>query len=104
MGAEGRNGLVEKEVVLSIARRLRELLQERLGLQVILTRDGDRDLALDERTALANNNKADLFVSIHADASPSRDAKGSSVYFLSYSSSDVEGSVTSARGPDLFIG
>jgi len=98
VGAEGRNGLVEKELVLSIARRLREILQERLGLQVILTRDGDRDLALDERTALANNNKADLFISIHADASPSRDATGSSVYFLSYSSSDSEGAVTSARG------
>ncbi len=98
VGAEGRNGLFEKDLVLSIARRLRELLQERLGLQVILTRDGDRDLALDERTALANNNKADLFISIHADASPSRDATGSSVYFLSYSSGDAEGAVTSARG------
>jgi N-acetylmuramoyl-L-alanine amidase len=98
VGAEGRNGLVEKELVLSLARRLRELLQERLGLQVILTRDGDRDLALDERTALANNNKADLFISIHADASPSRDATGSSVYFLTYSSSEAEGTVTSARG------
>jgi N-acetylmuramoyl-L-alanine amidase len=98
VGAEGKSGLVEKDLVLSIARRLRELLQERLGLQVILTRDGDRDLDLDERTALANNNKADVFISIHADASPSRDAKGSSVYFLSYSSSGGEGSVASARG------
>jgi N-acetylmuramoyl-L-alanine amidase len=97
-GAEGRNGFLEKDLVLSIARRVRELLQERLGLEVILTRDGDRDLALDERTALANKNKADLFISIHADASPSRDATGSSVYFLSYSSSDAEGEVTSARG------
>ena len=76
VGAEGKTGLVEKDLVLSIARRLRELLQDRLGLRVILTRDGDRELALDERTALANNNKADLFISIHADASPSRDAKG----------------------------
>ena len=98
VGAEGRNGLLEKDLVLSLARRVRELLQERLGLQVILTRDGDRNLALDERTALANNSKADLFVSIHADASPSRDATGSSVYFLSYSSGDAEGEVTSARG------
>jgi len=97
-GAEGRTGLLEKDLVLAIARRVRELLQERLGLSVILTRDGDRDLALDERTALANKNKADLFISIHADASPSRDATGSSVYFLSYSSSDAEGEVTSARG------
>ncbi len=97
VGAEGRNGLVEKDLVLSIARQLRELLQERLGIQVILTRDGDRDLALDERAAVANNNKADLFISIHADASPSRDATGSSVYFLSYDSSE-EGTVASARG------
>jgi N-acetylmuramoyl-L-alanine amidase len=95
VGAEGKNGLVEKDLSLAIARQLRELLQERLGVQVVLTRDGDRDLALDERAALANNNKADLFISIHADASPSRDAAGSSVYFLSYSSS--EGEVTSAR-------
>ncbi len=97
-GAEGRAGLLEKDLALSIARRVRDLLQERLGLEVILTRDGDRDLALDERTALANKNKADLFISIHADASPSRDAAGSSVYFLSYSSSGAEGEVTSARG------
>ena len=98
VGAEGRTGLVEKDLVLSIARQLRALLQERLGIQVVLTRDGDRDLALDERAAVANNNKADLFISIHADASPSRDATGSSVYFLSYDSSDAEGTVASARG------
>jgi N-acetylmuramoyl-L-alanine amidase len=98
VGAEGRTGLVEKELVLSIARQLREYLQERLGLQVILTRDGDRDLPLDERAAVANSNKADVFISIHADASPSRYASGSSVYFLSYSSSDSVGAVTSARG------
>ncbi|MGH9320169.1 MAG: N-acetylmuramoyl-L-alanine amidase [Vicinamibacteria bacterium] len=98
VGAEGKDGLIEKDLVLSIARRLRELLQERLGLRVILTRDGDRNLALDERTAVANNNKADLFISIHADASPSRDARGSSVYFLSYSSSDAESAVTPAGG------
>lgn len=97
-GAEGRAGLFEKDLVLAIARQLRELLQERLGLSVILTRDGDRDLALDERAAVANNNKADLFISIHADASPSRDAAGSSVYFLSYHSSDAEGTVASASG------
>jgi N-acetylmuramoyl-L-alanine amidase len=97
-GAEGKSGVFEKDLVLSISRRLREILSERLGLQVILTRDGDAPLELDQRTALANNNKADLFLSIHADASPSRDAAGSSVYFLSYSSSDGEGTLASARG------
>ncbi len=98
IGAEGSGGLIEKNLVLSIARQLRQLLQEQLGLRVILTRDGDRNLSLDERAAIANNNKADLFVSIHADASPRRNARGSSVYFLSYSSSDADSQrVTMAR-------
>lgn len=99
-GAEGGGGLVEKNVVLSIARQLRTLLQQRMGLRVILTRDGDSNIGLDERAAMANNNKADLFISIHADASPRRDARGSSVYFLSYSSSGSGpgGSVAPVRG------
>lgn len=100
IGAEGKGGLVEKDVSLSLARRLRTLLQDRLGLRVVLTRDGDRDLALDDRAAFANNNKADVFISIHADASPSRDARGSSVYFLSYSGSESHpGQVSIARNP-----
>ncbi|HXV60368.1 MAG TPA: N-acetylmuramoyl-L-alanine amidase [Vicinamibacteria bacterium] len=100
IGAEGGGGLIEKNVVLSIARQLRALLQQRLGLHVILTRDGDSNIGLDERAAIANNNKADLFISIHADASPRRDARGSSVYFLSYSSSGSgpSGSVAPVRG------
>ena len=90
LGAEGSGGGIEKNLVLSIARQLRQLLQEQLGLRVILTRDRDRNLSLDERTAIANNNKADLFISIHADASPRPNARGSSVYFLSYSSADAD--------------
>jgi N-acetylmuramoyl-L-alanine amidase len=86
VGATGPGGNEEKSVVLSIARRLQRLLNERLGLRVLLTRDGDRDLSHDERAALANNNKSDLFISIHADASPRSSARGSSVYFLSYGS------------------
>jgi N-acetylmuramoyl-L-alanine amidase len=85
-GAEGQSGVTEKNVALSIARRLRNILQERLGVRVILTRDGDQDLSLDERAAIANSNKSNLFVSIHADASPRRNARGSSVYFLSHTS------------------
>jgi N-acetylmuramoyl-L-alanine amidase len=97
IGAEGKGGLAEKDLVLAVARQLRSYLQDRLGLRVILTRDGDRNLALDERTAVANNNKADLFISIHADASPSRDARGSSVYFLSYSEGEQVASAAAAR-------
>jgi N-acetylmuramoyl-L-alanine amidase len=88
VGALGPGGTREKDVALAIARRLRTELVNTRGLQVFLTRDDDADLALDERTAIANNYKADLFVSIHANASRARVAKGSEVYFLSYQASD----------------
>ena len=97
-GAEGQGGSVEKGVVLSICRRFQRLLQTRLGIRVILTRDGDRDLSLDERAVFANSNKSDLFISVHADASPRRNARGSSVYFLSYSSTAQNASI---GGDDL---
>ncbi|GMR23006.1 MAG: hypothetical protein BMS9Abin37_1396 [Acidobacteriota bacterium] len=98
-GAEGQSGAVEKDVVLALSRRLRGLLQERLGVRVILTRDGDRELSLDERAAIANSNKSNLFLSIHADASPRRNARGSSVYFLSHTSTPAQPSASG--GGDL---
>jgi len=87
-GARGPGGSLEKDVALSVARRLRAELVNARGLQVFLTRDKDIDVDLDDRTAIANNYKADLFVSIHANASRERGAKGSEVYFLSYQASD----------------
>jgi N-acetylmuramoyl-L-alanine amidase len=90
VGAKGAGGTLEKDVALSIARKLRAELVSARGLQVFLTRDRDAEVGLDERTAIANNYKADLFVSIHANASRARGAKGSEVYFLSYQASDDE--------------
>ncbi|MFQ5718646.1 MAG: N-acetylmuramoyl-L-alanine amidase [Acidobacteriota bacterium] len=81
-GAEGPTGLLEKDVVLQVARRLRIHL-ERRGYDVYLTRDRDVNLSLDERAAVANNRQADLFVSIHANASPGRRARGAETYYLS---------------------
>ena len=89
-GARGPGGSVEKDIALSVARRLRAELVNARGLSVFLTRDKDIDMDLDDRTAIANNYKADLFVSIHANASRARGAKGSEVYFLSYQASDDE--------------
>jgi N-acetylmuramoyl-L-alanine amidase len=89
VGAKGPGGTLEKDVTLAIARKLRAALVS-LGYQVFLTRDKDQELALDERTAFANNYKAVLFISIHANASRAREARGSEVYFLSYQSSDEE--------------
>ncbi len=87
-GARGPGGTVEKDIALAIARRVRAELVNARGLSVFLTRDKDVDMALDDRTAIANNSTADLFVSIHANASRARGAKGSEVYFLSYQASD----------------
>jgi N-acetylmuramoyl-L-alanine amidase len=87
-GARGPGGALEKDVALAIARKLRAELVNTRGLQVFLTRDKDVDVDLDERTAIANNYKADLFVSIHVNASRARGVKGSEVYFLSYQASD----------------
>jgi N-acetylmuramoyl-L-alanine amidase len=82
-GARGEKGTLEKDVTLGIARRLRSALEARIGARVLLTRDDDRAVGLDERAALANNNKADLFVSIHANASVHAATTGAEVFFLS---------------------
>lgn len=91
VGAKGPAGTLEKDVTLAIARKLRAALGNVLGLQVFLTRDKDEEVPLDERTAIANNYKADLFISIHANASRVHAASGAEVYFLSYQASDEEG-------------
>jgi N-acetylmuramoyl-L-alanine amidase len=85
--AGARPGALEKDVTLAIARKLRAALAPRTS---ILTRDRDEEIALSERAAVANNYKADLFVSIHANASRSLGAKGSEVYFLTYQATDDE--------------
>jgi N-acetylmuramoyl-L-alanine amidase len=90
VGAKGPGGTLEKDVTLAIARKLRTALVNNLGLQVFLTRDKDQDIPLNDRTAIANNYKADLFISIHANASRSHGVNGSEVYFLSYQASDEE--------------
>jgi N-acetylmuramoyl-L-alanine amidase len=81
-GALGPGGLLEKDVVLAVAKDLAELLKERLACEVKLTRSDDRFIPLEERTAIANAFGADLFVSIHANASPSGEANGVETYYL----------------------
>ncbi len=90
VGAQGPGGALEKDVTLAIARKLRSAVSNTLGLQAFLTRDKDQEVPLDDRAAFANNYKADLFVSIHANASRAAGAKGSEVYFLSYQATDDE--------------
>lgn len=81
-GAKGPGGGLEKQVTLAVARRLKAALESRLGVRVILTRDGDQTVGLDERAALANNNKADLFISLHANASVRPSVAGAEIFYL----------------------
>jgi N-acetylmuramoyl-L-alanine amidase len=82
-GAVGRHGTREKDVVLQIARRLKARIDREPGMEAYLTRDGDYFVPLRERIERARRQRADLFVSIHADAFKNRQARGSSVYVLS---------------------
>jgi N-acetylmuramoyl-L-alanine amidase len=81
-GARGAAGVLEKEVTLGIARRLRTMIETRLGLRVFLTRDDDRPMTLDDRAAYANSQRADVFISIHANAGLRPTLKGAEVYYL----------------------
>ncbi|MGH9399951.1 MAG: N-acetylmuramoyl-L-alanine amidase family protein [Thermoanaerobaculia bacterium] len=87
-GAIGSGGLQEKDATLSIARRLSAALARNLSARVLLTRDSDSVISLDDRTALANHEKADLFLSIHANSSRAPGARGSETYYLSLEASD----------------
>ncbi len=95
-GATSASGLHEKDLVLDVALRLRRHLEREAHLRVILTRDSDRDLGLEERTSLANHHKGDLFVSIHANASERTDAHGAETFFLSPAASDDDARRTAA--------
>jgi N-acetylmuramoyl-L-alanine amidase len=81
-GAVGPSGLQEKDVVLTVGLRLRDLLKEELGLDVVMTRSSDVFIPLEERTAIANKVNADLFLSVHANAAPNRNAAGIETYYL----------------------
>jgi len=81
-GAIGPSGIQEKDVVLAIGLKLKDLLKEDLGLDVVMTRSSDIFIPLEERTAIANKVGADLFVSVHANAASNRNASGIETYYL----------------------
>jgi N-acetylmuramoyl-L-alanine amidase len=89
-GATGPSGVMEKEVVLDVTKRVARLVEEDLGIKVALTRSSDVFVPLRERTNFANKRRADLFVSIHANAHPRAVSEGVEVYFLSSEASDKD--------------
>jgi N-acetylmuramoyl-L-alanine amidase len=82
-GAKGPSGTFEKQVTLAVGSQLKAALEAKLGVRVLLTRDDDRTVRLDERAAFANNNKADVFISLHVNASVRPSATGAEVFYLS---------------------
>jgi len=88
VGAIGVGGLLEKDATLAIAKKLAAILMRTVGGRVVLTRNDDSAIPLDQRTAIANQYQADVFVSIHLNAARTKGAKGSETYFLSLDASD----------------
>jgi N-acetylmuramoyl-L-alanine amidase/putative methionine-R-sulfoxide reductase with GAF domain len=84
LGTVGRRGLLEKDLVLEIAQRLGRLLESRLGMEVIYTRQDDNYIPLDERAGMANQAQADLFVSVHANYSDLPSARGVETYYTNF--------------------
>jgi N-acetylmuramoyl-L-alanine amidase len=99
-GVRTSSGVTEKGLTLSVARRLKALVEGRLGVRVLLTRDDDRDVPLDRRTAVANNNKADVFISLHVNASPRASASGASIRVAAFDAEEqARGGQASERVP-----
>lgn len=86
-GTIGVNGSLEKDLVLDVALRVGKLVQERLGADVVYTRSDDTFVPLEERTAIANRDHADLFLSIHANSSPASEVAGVETYYLNFTNS-----------------
>jgi N-acetylmuramoyl-L-alanine amidase len=86
-GTIGPNGLREKDLVLEVGRKLGKLLETRLGAEVVYTRKDDTFIPLETRTAIANQQRADLFISIHANSSDDPAARGVETYYLNFTSS-----------------
>ncbi|MBI4683669.1 MAG: N-acetylmuramoyl-L-alanine amidase [Nitrospirae bacterium] len=87
-GAVGPRGIYEKDVVLDIALKLKKILSKKQNIMVFLTRDTDVFIPLEERTAFANSKHADIFISIHANASPNRSPRGIETYLLNWTNDE----------------
>jgi N-acetylmuramoyl-L-alanine amidase len=105
-GTIGPNGVLEKNVVLDVALRVAKLVRSRIGADVVLTRADDTFIPLRERTAIANQRKADLFLSIHANSSPSPSVAGTETFFLNFTNSPsaLEVAARENAGSDKSVG
>ncbi len=105
-GTTGPTGLLEKDLVLDVALKLGAMIEEKLGSEVVYTRTTDVFIPLEERTAMANQHRADLFISIHANSSPYKSISGAEVYYLNFTTSksalEVAARENAAHGKSIF--
>jgi N-acetylmuramoyl-L-alanine amidase len=103
-GVRSAEGAKEKDLTLAIARRVKAAIESRLGLRVLLTRDDDRSVPVDERASVANNNKADLFVSLHVNGSMRAAASGASIWVAAFDRDAAQASTGGAERVPAFGG
>jgi N-acetylmuramoyl-L-alanine amidase len=89
-GSEGKFGTLEKNITLPVSQKLKTLIERNLAYRVVLTRDKDVDVSLENRSAIANNNRSVLFISVHVNGFPRSSARGSETFFLSLNATDEE--------------
>ncbi|HLP46848.1 MAG TPA: N-acetylmuramoyl-L-alanine amidase [Candidatus Kapabacteria bacterium] len=90
LGAVGKGDSLEKDITVNVAKMLKNLVMSRLGLQVVMTRESDAEVSLNTRVSIANNRKAQMFVSIHVNSSFRKAARGSETFFVSLKATDQE--------------
>jgi N-acetylmuramoyl-L-alanine amidase len=90
IGAVGKSGLQEKDITLKISQKLKSIIESKLGLRVVMTRDKDSEVSLNSRVSIANNQKAQIFVSIHVNSSFRKGARGPETFFVSLKATDQE--------------
>ena len=103
-GAIGQNGLREKDVALDIAKKVAKLIRKDKQLKVIMTRDRDKTVTLQERANIANEAQADLFVSVHANSSLKKHVRGWNIFFLAQAKNDSARSVAQFENSAFFRG
>ncbi len=101
-GAVGRSNLMEKHITLNLARKLKGLIESKLGLHVVMTRESDEEVSLNSRVAKANNQKAQIFISIHVNSSFRKAASGPETYYVSLKATDQDAFLLSQKENSAF--
>lgn len=102
LGAVGRSKTTEKEITLKVGKKLKRLIESKLGLRVVMTREKDEEVSLNSRVSRANNQKAQLFVSIHVNSSFKRSARGPETYYVSLKATDQDAFLLSQKENNSF--